>query len=90
MNARLSMRHARGYRWNEDGGPNPKAWYIDVDDNTKEQELAFLRWEIYQRDVELRVRKITVFERSFDRIWRSSMTPRCAAADRVGNGRSDR
>jgi DNA polymerase III subunit epsilon len=59
---------ARGYRWNGDGGPSPKAWYIDVDDLTKEQELGFLRNEIYQRDVELTVRKITAFERFSDRI----------------------
>jgi DNA polymerase III subunit epsilon len=59
---------ARGYRWNGEGGPNPKAWYIDVDDATKEQELGFLQGEIYQRRVELIVRKITAFERFSDRI----------------------
>jgi DNA polymerase-3 subunit epsilon len=59
---------ARGYRWNGDGGPNPKAWYIDVDDNTKEQELAYLRKHIYQRDVELTLRPVTAYERFSDRI----------------------
>jgi DNA polymerase-3 subunit epsilon len=59
---------ARGYRWNRYGGPGPKAWYIDVDDNTKEQELGFLRSEIYQREIELMVRRVTAFERFSDRI----------------------
>jgi len=58
---------ARGYRWNSEGNPNPRAWYIDVDDDVREQELAYLRAEIYQRDVELLVRKITAYERFSDR-----------------------
>jgi DNA polymerase-3 subunit epsilon len=59
---------SRGYRWSGDDGSGPKAWYIDVEDDTKEQELAFLRAEIYQSDVELIVRKITAYERFSDRI----------------------
>lgn len=58
---------ARGYRWNGDGNPSPRAWYIDVDDDVKELELAYLRAEIYQREVELIVRKITAYERFSDR-----------------------
>jgi DNA polymerase-3 subunit epsilon len=59
---------ARGYRWNGDGGPNPKAWYIDVDDDAKERELAYLRSEIYQRYVEFLLRKITAYNRFSDRV----------------------
>ena len=58
---------ARGYRWNGDGNPNPRAWYIDVEDDVREKELAYLRTEIYQREVELLVRKITAYERFSDR-----------------------
>lgn len=58
---------ARGYRWNGDGNPNPRAWYIDVDDGSQAEEIAFLRKEIYQRDVELLVREITAFNRFSDR-----------------------
>jgi DNA polymerase III subunit epsilon len=58
---------ARGYRWNGDENPNPRAWYVDVADQAKEQELTFLRKEIYQREVELIVRKITAYERFSDR-----------------------
>ena len=59
---------ARGYRWNGDGCCGPSAWFIDVDDNTKEQELGFLRTEVYQRNLDPMVRRITAFERFSDRI----------------------
>lgn len=58
---------ARGYRWNGDDNPNPRAWYIDVDDGQQDKEIAFLSREIYLRDVELAVRKITAFNRFSDR-----------------------
>lgn len=58
---------ARGYRWNGDDNPNPRAWYIDVDDGSQAEEIAFLRKEIYLRDVELLVREITAFNRFSDR-----------------------
>lgn len=58
---------ARGYRWNGDDNPNPRAWYIDVDDGLQDDEIAFLRKEIYLRDVELLVREITAFNRFSDR-----------------------
>lgn len=58
---------ARGYRWNGDSNSNPRAWYIDVDDDARERELAFLRAEIYQREVEILTQKITAFERFSDR-----------------------
>ncbi len=59
---------ARGYRWNADGTPFPKAWYIDVEDENREAELAYLRAEIYQREVELLVRKIDAYNRFSDRL----------------------
>lgn len=58
---------ARGYRWNGDGNGAPRAWYVDVEDEFKEQELAYLRAEIYQRDLDPLVRKITAYERFSDR-----------------------
>lgn len=58
---------ARGYRWNGDDNPNPRAWYIDVDDGLQVDEIAFLRKEIYRRDVELLVHEITAFNRFSDR-----------------------
>lgn len=49
---------ARGYQWNPDGTPLPKAWFIDVVDDQREEELSFLRKQIYQREVRLLTRKI--------------------------------
>jgi DNA polymerase-3 subunit epsilon len=59
---------ARGYRWNSDGNANnPRAWYIDLDDDVREQELTYLRTEIYQSEIDLPVRRITAYERFSDR-----------------------
>jgi DNA polymerase-3 subunit epsilon len=58
---------ARGYRWNAEGSPFPKAWYTEVDDDAKDAELTFLKNEIYQRDIELLVRKIDAYNRFSDR-----------------------
>lgn len=58
---------SRGYRWNAEGNSSPKSWYIDVDDDQKESELSFLKIEIYQRPVDLLVRKISAYDRFSDR-----------------------
>jgi DNA polymerase-3 subunit epsilon len=59
---------ARGYRWNADGQPTPRAWYIDIDDDLRESEITFLKTEIYQRDVDLLVRRITAYDRFSSRV----------------------
>ena len=59
---------AHGYRCDFSDNPNPRAWYIDVDDGLQGDESAFLRNEIYLRDVELLVHEITAFNRFYDRI----------------------
>ncbi len=53
----------RGYRWNPDGQGGPRAWYIDVDLDAQEAEVAFLQREIYQAEVDPLVRRITAYER---------------------------
>lgn len=58
---------ARGYRWNPDGTPFPKAWFIDVQDDNRETELRYLQKEIYQREVHLITLKIDAFNRFSDR-----------------------
>jgi len=58
---------ARGYKWNGDPGPQPRAWYIDVPDGQREAELHFLRTEIYQREIDLLVRRIDAHDRFSDR-----------------------
>lgn len=58
---------ARGYRWNPDGTPFPKAWFIDVSDDDLSAELSFLEKDIYQREIQLLTRKIDAFNRFSDR-----------------------
>jgi DNA polymerase-3 subunit epsilon len=58
---------ARGYRWNGDPGPAPKAWYIDVDEADRDAEIAFLRAEIYRGEIDPLTRRITAFERFSER-----------------------
>lgn len=59
---------ARGYRWNAEGAGGPKAWFIDVDEAQREVELEFLRREIYQREIDLLVRRIDAHDRFSDRV----------------------
>lgn len=59
---------ARGYRWNAEGSGGPKAWYVDVPEAQREAELEFLRREIYQREIELLVRRIDAHDRFSDRV----------------------
>jgi len=49
---------ARGYRWNGESGPAPRAWYIDVPEAAREAEEAFLTSEIYRGEADLLVRRI--------------------------------
>jgi DNA polymerase-3 subunit epsilon len=58
----------RRYRWNsgEDGGI--RAWFVDVPEDALEDELRFLRREIYGRDdVEIMRRRMTALERYSER-----------------------
>ena len=59
---------ARGYRWNAEGSAGPRAWYLDVDEDLREAELEFLRREIYQREIDLVVRRIDAHDRFSDRV----------------------
>lgn len=59
---------ARGYRWNGDDNGKPRSWYVDVPAHKREEELAFLRSQIYKRAVDLKVVTITAFERHSDRV----------------------
>lgn len=59
---------ARGYRWNGEGNGSLKAWYVDVSEAERESELEFLRREIYQREIDLTVRRIDAHDRFSDRV----------------------
>ena len=57
----------RGYRWDDGTSGALRAWYIDVADSDREGELAFLQNEIYQREIDLRPRRIDAYDRFSDR-----------------------
>lgn len=59
---------ARGYRWNSDEGERPRSWYMDVDEAAKDSELEFLRKDIYRADKQIKLTRITAFERYSDRV----------------------
>ena len=58
----------RGFRWNDGSDGRPKSWFIDVDETALDDEIAFLRTEIYARDVELGVQRLTAFTRFSNRV----------------------
>jgi DNA polymerase III subunit epsilon len=58
----------RSYQWWPGDLRRTKSWYIDVDEGSKEEELEFLREEIYERDVNLPTDTITAFNRFSERI----------------------
>ncbi|MBO1077241.1 hypothetical protein [Roseomonas marmotae] len=56
---------ARGYRWNaeEKGAAQPRAWFIEVAEAERAAECAFLCQEIYGRELEPLMQRITALER---------------------------
>lgn len=57
----------RGYKWSagEDGAP--RAWYIDVCQEQKDTEIAFLNTEIYRYEAPVTARRVDAFDRFSDR-----------------------
>lgn len=53
----------RGYRWSDGSDGRPRSWYVDVSETALDDEIAFLKAEIYQRDVEPRLQTLTAFTR---------------------------
>jgi DNA polymerase-3 subunit epsilon len=53
----------RGYRWSDGGDGRPRSWYVDLDESRLDDEIAFLKTEIYLRDVEPSVQTLTAFDR---------------------------
>ena len=53
----------RGYRWSDGSDGRPRSWYIDVDESKLDDEIAFLKTEIYLRDVEPRSQTLTALNR---------------------------
>jgi DNA polymerase-3 subunit epsilon len=53
----------RGYRWSDGSDGRPRSWYVDVDESRLDDEIAFLKAEIYLRDVQPRLQVLTAFDR---------------------------
>jgi DNA polymerase III subunit epsilon len=53
----------RGYRWSDGNDGRPRSWYKDVCETALADEIAFLRTEIYLREVEPRLQSMTAFTR---------------------------
>jgi hypothetical protein len=51
----------RGYRWSDGSDGRPRSWYVDVDEGKLDDEIAFLKTEIYLRNVEPRLQTLTAF-----------------------------
>lgn len=58
----------RGYRWNDGSDGRPKSWFVDVGEIALDDEIAFLRSQIYMQDVEPTVQRLTAFTRFSGRI----------------------
>jgi DNA polymerase III subunit epsilon len=59
---------ARGYRWNDGNDGQPRSWYRDIPEDILGEELLYLKKEIFQREADIPVVKITAFERFSDRV----------------------
>jgi DNA polymerase-3 subunit epsilon len=53
----------RGYRWSDGSDGRSRSWYVDIDESRLDDEITFLRTEIYLRDLDPRVQTLTAFDR---------------------------
>lgn len=54
---------ARGYRWSDGSDGRPKSWWIELSEDQQQEELHFLRTEIYRWDADPPVKHLTAFDR---------------------------
>jgi DNA polymerase-3 subunit epsilon len=55
---------ARGYRWSDGSDGRPKSWWIEVAEEALDDELHYLRAEIYRYpDADPPIRRLTAFDR---------------------------
>lgn len=54
---------ARGYRWSDGSEGRPKCWWVEVDEASMENELRYLRTDIYRYDADPPIRLLTAFDR---------------------------
>ncbi|MGE6781917.1 3'-5' exonuclease [Ensifer adhaerens] len=55
---------ARGYRWSDGSDGRPKSWWIEVAEPALEDELGYLRSEIYRwKEADPPIKRLTAFDR---------------------------
>ena len=55
---------ARGYRWSDGSDGRPKSWWVEVADDMLDEELRYLRAEIYRwPDADPPIKRLTALER---------------------------
>lgn len=55
---------ARGYRWSDGSDGRPKSWWIEVGEEAVDDELRYLRAEIYRYpDADPPIKRLTAFDR---------------------------
>ncbi|MEI2302445.1 3'-5' exonuclease [Ensifer sp. MJa1] len=54
---------ARGYRWSDGSDGRPKSWWIELGEDALDDELHYLRSEIYRWDADPPTRHLTAFDR---------------------------
>lgn len=58
---------SRGYRWNANSKGKPRSWYFDAEEGNLQDELKYLRSEIFKSNVQLQVDSITAIDRYSER-----------------------
>jgi len=69
-NAPFELKDAlkrRGYRWNDGTDGRPRSWHIDLEKSKLDDEMTYLRKEIYQRDIDVACHEITALNRFSNR-----------------------
>lgn len=54
---------ARGYRWSDGSDARPKSWWVELPEERLDEELHFLRSEIYRWDADPPVKYLTALDR---------------------------
>lgn len=54
---------ARGYRWSDGSEGRPKSWWIELEESALDDELRYLRSEIYHWDADPPTSHLTAFDR---------------------------
>ncbi|MDX7951446.1 3'-5' exonuclease [Lichenihabitans sp. Uapishka_5] len=66
---RKDLLKRRAYRWREPaGGDGPKAWTIEIASESLEEELRYLREEVYGTPFDPPVVRLTAYDRYSDRV----------------------